>query len=91
MKKRIIITSLIIATILLVLFLPFKGGTYEDGGTRDYRALTYTVVKWHKLIAEVNEDGSAGQVNAYNKTSVFWFPDNFKRIDELWKIENRDK
>ena len=87
MKKKTIII-LIIAAVLLIMFLPFKSSTYEDGGTRDYRALTYRVVVWNKLIAEVNDDGSAGQVNAYHKTSVFWIPDNFKSIDELWKLEN---
>ena len=23
----------------------------------------------------------------YNKTSVFWIPDKFKSIDELWKMD----
>lgn len=86
MKKSIIVG--VIVVVLLVLFLPIPQGTYDDGGTRDYCALTYKIVIWNKLIAEANEDDSAGEVYTYHKTSVFWIPDNFKGIDELWKIES---
>ena len=86
MKKSIIVGVIVI--VLLVLFLPIPQGTYDDGGTRDYCALTYKIVIWNKLIAEANEDDSAGEVYTYHKTSVFWIPDNFKGIDELWKIES---
>lgn len=85
MKKGVIIGIIVV---LLVLFLPIPKGTYKDGGTREYCALTYKIVVWNKLIAEVNEDGSAGEVYTYCKTSVFWIPENFKSIDELWKIES---
>ncbi|HBI85185.1 MAG TPA: hypothetical protein DDX71_02695 [Ruminococcus sp.] len=83
MKKRIIIG--IIVAVLLVLFLPIPNfkGRCEDGGTRDYCALTYKIVVWNKFINDVN----TGEIYTYNKTSVFWIPDNFKNIDELWKIE----
>ena len=86
MKKSIIVG--VIVVVLLVLFLPIPQGTYDDGGTRDYCALTYKIVIWNKLIAEANEDDSAGEVYTYHKTSVFWIPDNFKGIDELWRIES---
>ena len=89
MKKRII-TGLIIV-VLLVLFLPIPKGTYQDGGTRDYCALTYRIVVWNKLMAGVNEDGSGGEHDTYHKTSVFWYPDNIKSIDDLWKIENEKR
>ena len=85
MKKGIIIGIIVV---ILVLFLPIPKGTLEDGGTRDYCALTYRIVVWNMLIAEANEDGSAGESYTYRKTSVFWIPDNFKSIDELWHIEN---
>lgn len=82
MKKRIIIG--IIVVILLVLFLPVPNpkGRVEDGGTKEYCALTYKIVVWNKIIADA-ENG----FSTYHKTSVFWIPDNFKNIDELWKIE----
>ena len=83
MKKRIIIG--IIVVILLVLFLPIPNpkGSVEDGGTRDYCALTYKIVVWNKFIVDEN----TGEFYTYHKTSVFWIPDNFKNIDELWNIE----
>ncbi|HOE94788.1 MAG TPA: hypothetical protein PLU97_05230 [Candidatus Cryptobacteroides sp.] len=86
MKKKTI-SLIIIAVFLLVLFVPIPKSAYNDGGTRDYNALAYKIVVWNKLIAETNEDGSGDAGHTYHKTSVFWFPDNFKSIDELWKIE----
>ena len=84
-KKKIIIVIAII--VLLVLFFTIPRGTYSDGGTREYSALTYKIIKWHKLVAETNSDGSVDTEYFYNKTSVFWIPDKFKSIDELWKID----
>lgn len=86
-KKTIGIISACVAVILLVLFLPIPMGIYNDGGTREYAALTYKIVVWNRIQAEMNEDGSGGDIHFYHKTSVFWFPDNNKSIDELWKIE----
>ena len=76
-KYRIIIA----VVILLVLFVPIPRGTAEDGGTRVYRAVTYEIVVWNRLDSAV--DGGV-----YKKTEVFWFPDNFKSLDELWKKEH---
>ncbi len=84
-KKKIIIVIAII--VLLVLFFPIPRGTYEDGGTREYSALTYKIIKWHRLIGETNSDGSIEAVYYYNKTSIFWIPDKFKNLSELWKID----
>ncbi len=85
MKKRIM-TGIIIA-VLLVLFLPVQKRTYEDGGTRDYCALTYRIVVWNKQMIRQNKNGSGREPYTYHETSVFWIPDNFKSIDELWNIE----
>ncbi len=79
MKKKI----WIIVLIILVLITPIiPGGSYEDGGTKEYKAIAYKVVVWNRLI-------DAGVT--YHKTSVFWFPNNFKSIDELWKMEYDQK
>jgi hypothetical protein len=86
-KRKKIIIVLITIIVLLVLFFPIPRGTYSDGGTREYSALTYKIIKWHRLIGETNSDGSVDTVYFYNKTSVFWIPDKFKSIDELWKID----
>ena len=89
MKKKVIAIAAAVA-ILLVLFLPIPRGTCEDGGTRVYSALTYKIVVWNRLVSEAGQDDSSGAVSRYHKTSVFLFPDNFKSIDELWKIETAD-
>lgn len=86
MKKRIIISLMIIIALALVLLLPILGESYDDGGTREYNALTYKIVVWNKMF--VVEDESGEQRSAtYQNTSVYWYPDNQKSIDELWEIE----
>ena len=78
MKKKII-TSVIVL-VLLILFVPIPISPSKDGGTRRYAALTYKVVKWQRFVGE----------ERYIKTSVYFFPDNFKSIDELWAMETKD-
>lgn len=90
MKKKIIIPTIIVIALLLVLFLPVPQGSYDDGGTRDYAALTYKIVKWNRISIAIDEDGQLSN-NTYQKTSVFWYPDNQKSIDELWQMELENK
>ena len=75
MKKKVWIAA--IALFLAVLFVPIPKGQYKDGGTREYAALTYKLVDWNRLTA----DGT------YQATKVYWFPDNFRSIDQLWAYE----
>lgn len=86
MKKKIIIPLAIFLLFLLVLFLPIPRGSYEDGGTREYRALTYKIVRWNKINAIITENGEPIH-STYRNTSLFWFKDKNKTIDQLWKIE----
>ena len=78
MNKKKTITMIIIISFLLILFIPIPTGTYKDGGTRTYTALTYKVVCWNRAINENYR---------YAKTSIYFIPDNFKELDELWNIE----
>lgn len=72
MKKK---TALMLIGILLAVpFIPIPTGVFRDGGTRTYSAMAYKLVIWNRLI----ENG------IYHKTSVYWFPDSLKSIDELW-------
>ena len=73
MKKKLIIILIIIG-IIAVLFTPIPSGVYKDGGTRVYSALTYKIVDWNRLSNE----------SIYNKTRVYFFPNNFRTIDDLW-------
>lgn len=75
MKKKVWIVA--VAIFLAVLFVPIPKGQYKDGGTREYAALTYKIVDWNRLTA----DGT------YQATKVYWFPDNFRSIDQLWAYE----
>ena len=83
MKKAILIIS-----ILLILFLPIPQSPYKDGGTRCYIALTYKIVKWNRLYE--TSDNSLN-FERYRKTSVYWFPDNFKSIDKNWEESEKQK
>ena len=89
MKRRIIAVVIVAAVILTVLFLPIPKGTYDDGGTREYMALTYRIIVWNKIFLEINEDGSSAETTGYHKTSVFWFK-NDKSLGELWEIEREN-
>ncbi len=51
MKKKVITIGSVIL-VLLILFIPIPHGTYRDGGTKDYCALTYRVVEWNRFIYE---------------------------------------
>ena len=81
MKKKWI-KMLCVAIALILLFpVPIK---FKDGGTVEFRAMTYTVVKWHRILPTADASGKA---DMYIKTSVYWFPHNFKDIDDLWELE----
>lgn len=75
MKKKIL--YLLPFAILLILFVPIKF-QYRDGGTVDYRALMYRVIKWNKL----NNDGTYYQAN-----DVIIFPNNFHSIEYYEPVE----
>ena len=90
MKKTSKIICLICAVVLLaVLFVPFSVNYYEDGGTVKITALTYSVVKWEKLMGgPIGEDGVMLYMETYENTCVYLFPNNFKALDELWVIRH---
>ena len=82
MSKKIRIgIGILVAIVLVLLFVPLKRRTVEDGGTVVYHAVAYDIVVWHVRDSE----GNVG-----NKTCVYWFPNNFKSIDELRKKEFGD-
>lgn len=87
MKKKIIIPVVVVMALILALFLPMKQVQYDDGGTREYASLTYKIVKWNKFVSVYNENGNIERIDTYTDTSVYWLPDNFKSIDELWEME----
>ena len=77
MKKKVWI-PIVIVVLLAILVIPIPTGVYKDGGTREYTALTYKVVDWNRL----TDDGST-----YSATKVYFFPNNFRSIDNLWYKE----
>ncbi len=81
-KRKHIIISLVMILLLVVLFVPIPTSPLRDGGTKIFNALTYKIVKWRRLISTDMDDGSR-----YENTSVYWFPDNMKNIEELWALE----
>ena len=68
MKKKLII---IIVVILLILFVPIRF-KHKDGGSVEYRSLTYRIFKWKIL----NSDGSY-----YESKNVYFFPNNFHEFE----------
>ena len=80
-RRRIVIVLIAVA---LLLFFPIPSPAANDGGTVEFRAMTYSIVKWHRILPTADASGKA---DMYIKTSVYWFPHNFKDIDDLWELE----
>lgn len=72
MKKRTLIILLIL--IVAILFVPVPSSPCKDGGTRDYTSMTYKIVVWNHIC----DDG-----NVFQETKVYFFPDNFRSMDDL--------
>ena len=85
MDKRLL-TFIIVIALVIVLFVPFGYQTYDDGGTVRLTSLTYTVVIWNRFVS----DWSSGemQLQKYENTCFYLFPDNFRSLDELWEIRH---
>ena len=79
MKKKFWVWILVGVLLLAVLFTPIPSGVYQDGGSREYTALTYKIVDWNRLTT----DGK------YEATKLYWFPNNVKSIDDLWVNEEQ--
>ncbi len=77
MKKKIWIPIVVAVMLLVVLFTPIPQESYDDGGTREYKALTYKIVHWNRI----------GNNGTYKKTCVYFGKDRLKSIDELWDME----
>lgn len=77
MKKKILIPIIALFVVLSVLFVPIPGESYDDGGTREYNALTYKIVDWNKI--------SGGGV--YEKTKIYFGKDKKASVDALWQKE----
>ena len=75
MKRKILI---IIILLLLILIIPIPISQAKDGGTKRYVALTYQIVDWNRFY---------GDNEVFNKTKVYFFPDNFCSLDELIERE----
>lgn len=76
MKKKVWIILAAVA-VLAVLFLPIPGERYDDGGTREYVALTYKIVDWNRITTE----------GTYEATRIYWFADKDLPVEELWQRE----
>lgn len=78
MKKKIWIPIIAVVVLLAVLFVPIPQCSYDDGGTREYIALTYKIVDWNILTSD----------GVYEKTRIYFGADRSKSIDELFKLES---
>ena len=73
-KSRIAI--ILVAVLLLILLIPIPSGTANDGGSREFTALTYKIIKWNHIV-DTDE--------TYTGTDCYLLPDNFKSMSELWE------
>jgi len=78
MKKKLWISLVAGAALLAILFLPIPQGSYDDGGTREYVALTYKIVDWNRIC----------KGGIYEKTRIYGPADKNKTLAELWQLES---
>ena len=81
MKKKLLFGILGGVLLLLILFLPIPKGQLKDGGTREFQALTYKIIRWNRL----HEGGT------YQKTKIYFGKDAYKSVDSLWDREDAPK
>lgn len=79
MKKKLLVILLVVL-LLALLAVPIPMGVYEDGGTREYAALTYKIVDWNRMTDD----------SVYDVTKVYFFPRNFRSVDDLWVEEEEN-
>lgn len=85
--KKIISITAAVLFISAILFVPYDSCVYDDGGTREYKALAYKAIVWNTYIpGEVDENGRES-LEIYHKTSIYFFPRSRKSLKELWEIE----
>lgn len=77
MKKTIWISVAAVLLLLAVLFLPIPQTSADDGGSREYVALTYKIVDWNRI----TEDG------IYEATRIYWGAERKLPMEELWGYE----
>lgn len=84
--NRKLLTAIIAISLVIALFVPFGYASYDDGGTVRFTSLTYSVVIWNRFVS----DWSTGemQLQKYENTCFYLFPDNFKSLDELWELKH---
>lgn len=84
MKRKIIITLIIVLSIILILFTPIpvvNSDIYGEGSATSYNALTYQVVKW---------DMFPNSLKPYKETETIIFPNNFQSTEKLWEDRYND-
>jgi len=80
MKKKVVIAIVVTLAIVLSFLIPIPLSAYCDGGTREYAALSYKIVKWNRL----TEDGT------YSATRTYWGGRRWMSVDELWESEKHN-
>lgn len=78
--KRVWVFIIIFAVIAVtVLAVPIPKAALDDGGTREYAAMTYRIVKWKKFYAG----------GTYEKTKVYFGKDLKKRLMSFGQRKQR--
>ena len=78
-KVRRILAIALPIILLFFIFVPIFKTVNTYYGATAYSCIAYTVVKWDRTDAEGTKVES---------TVVYWFPENTKRFDELWRIRH---
>ena len=84
MKKKLFQIIFPSVLLLLILFFPLPAGAMNDGGSRDFRALTYRVIRWNRICADPD---SATGYSLYQQWRFYPIPLCYESVDALWQRE----
>ncbi len=85
-KKRSRVFLILICVFVILAFVPFPSGSMEDGGTTVYRAPTYEIVVWNRMVGyarlpdgsitlDVSSSDATFEVGIYRRVAIYWFSD----------------
>ena len=86
---RVAAMALLVLLLLSALLIPYSHGTYNDGGSRFYKATMYEVICWDRCYAE---DAMAlpddFDPNEKQRTRIYFFPFNAYEFNAKWEMKH---
>ena len=88
-RIRVAATALLVMLLLSALLIPYSRGSYNDGGSRFYKATLYEVICWDRRYAEgamqLPDDFDPEEEQ---RTRIYVFPFNAYEFNAKWEMKH---